>query len=166
MTLLEQYQQEQHDGHRPQHRAESESPDPADLSTGKLAVHIGELVSRLVRDEITLAEVEAKQRAKRIGVGLGAFGFAGGVAFFGGCCFVAAAVLGFANVMRPWLAAIVVGAILIGTAGLVALPGWKGMMARRPPVPGDTIDSVKADVAAVREAMHHGVITEYGPGPS
>ena len=126
----------------------------ADKTVGQLTAQLGEQVSRLVRDELALAQTEAKQRAKRIGVGLSAFGVAGGLAFFAGCCLVAALVIGLSNVMRPWLAAIVAAGGLLVLAVFIVLPGWKGMMARRPPVPQDTVESVKADVAAVKEGVH------------
>jgi hypothetical protein len=156
MTLLEQTQQHPPEQDKTEHdKTDHEDRPPEELSTGQLAAHIGELVSRLVRDELTLAQIEAKQRVKRIGVGITAFGFAGGAAFFGSCCLIAAAVLGFSNVLQPWLAAIIVAAALFLLGGFVVMPGWKGMMERRPPIPDDTIESVKADVAAVREALHH-----------
>lgn len=123
-------------------------------SVGQLSSQLGQQVSRLVRDEMALARVEATQRAKRVGVGVGMFGVAGGLAFFGACCLVTAAILGFANVLQPWLAALLVAAILILLAGFIALPGWKGVTAKRPPVPQDSVDSLKADVAAVKEAAH------------
>jgi len=76
------------------------------------------------------------------------------MAFFASGCLVAALVIGLSNVMRPWLAAIVAAGGLLVLAGLIVMPGWKGMMERRPPVPQDTVQSVKADVAAVKEGMH------------
>jgi hypothetical protein len=142
MTLLAQ-QSHGHDGESP---ARSES-------LGALTAQLSELVSRLVRDEMALAQVEAKQRAKRIGFGVGAFGAAGILAFFGACCGVAAAVIGLSNVLRPWFAAIVVGAVLFLVAGLVVLPGWKGITQRRPDVPHESVESLKADVAAVKQAV-------------
>lgn len=126
----------------------------ADKSVGQLTAQLGEQVSRLVRDELALAQTEAKQRVKRIGLGVSAFGLAGGLAFFAGCCLVAALVVGLSNVMRPWLAAIVAAGGLLVLAAMIVLPGWKGMMDRRPPVPQDSVDSVKADVAAVKEGLH------------
>lgn len=129
--------------------------DRRDESVGRLAAQLGEQVSRLVRDELALAQVEAKQRAKKIGVGAGLFGAAGGMVFFGGACFVTAAVLGLCNVVQPWFAAIIVGVALLLLAGLTVLPGWKGVTAKTPAVPADTIRSVKEDVAAVRSAVQH-----------
>jgi hypothetical protein len=121
-------------------------------SAGELTAQLGQQLSRLVRDEIALARVEATQKAKQIGAGIGMFGAAGGMAFFGACCLVTAAILGFANVLQPWLAAIIVALILFLVAGLVALPGWKGITAKHPAVPQDSVDSLKADVSAVKEA--------------
>ena len=130
------------------------STQHSDASAGELAAQLGEQISRLIRDELALAQVEAKQRAKRIGVGVGMFGAGGLLAFFGAACVVAAVVIGLSNVMRPWLAALVAGAGLFVIAGLTVLPGWKGVMERRPDIPNDSIASVKADVAAVKEALH------------
>ncbi|MCU1658800.1 MAG: hypothetical protein JWO57_3456 [Pseudonocardiales bacterium] len=137
---------------RAKHALSDGGPD-GQVSMGVLTAHLSEQISRLARDEMALAQIEAKQRAKRIGAGLGMFGAAGLLAFFGVSCGVAAAVIGLANVMRPRLAAVAVGAALLFVAGLVALPGWKGVTERRPPVPHDSIESVKADVAAVKQAL-------------
>ncbi len=132
----------------------SEQRSGAEPSVGELAAQLGEQVSRLVRDELALAQAEVKQRAKQVGLGVGMFGAGGLFAFFGACCGVVAAVLGFANVVQAWLAAIIVGALLFVVAGLTVLPGWKGIKAKHPDVPADTVQNVKADVAAVKQAMH------------
>lgn len=127
----------------------------AEASVGELAAQLGEQVSRLVRDELALARAEMKVRAKRVGLGVGMFGAGGMFAFFGACCGVVAAVLGFCNLVQPWLAAIIVAGLLFVLAGLTVLPGWKGIKAKHPDVPGDTVENVKADVAAVKQAIHH-----------
>jgi uncharacterized membrane protein YqjE len=146
-------------GHAPETAETTDAAAPAasaaDKSVGQLTAQLGEQVSRLVRDELALAQTEAKQRAKRVGLGLGTFGFAGLLAFFGACCLVAAAVLGLSNVLRPWFAALIVAGALLFLALLVVLPGWKGITERRPAVPQDSVESVRADLAAVRQAMHH-----------
>lgn len=145
--------------------ADEQGPDPSgvgsvsvgpDPSVGELAAKIGEQVSRLVRGELALAQLEAKQRAKKVGLGAGMFGASGMLAFFGACCGVTAAILGLANVLRPWAAAIAVAIVLFVLAGLLALPGWKVLTSKRPAVPADSIDSVKADLSAVRQAWGSG----------
>lgn len=125
-----------------------------DDSVRDLVHRLAEQTSHLVRAEASLARIEATQRAKVIGIGLGTFGAGGMLAFFGACCGVTAAVLGFSNVMRPWLAAIVVAGICFLLALLIVAPGWKGIRDRRPAVPDDIVKNVKADVTAVREAAH------------
>jgi uncharacterized membrane protein YqjE len=124
-----------------------------DASIGQLASRLSEQVSRLVHDELALAQVEAKQKAKNLGVGLGMFGVSGVLAFFGAGCALAAAILGLAHVVSAWLAALLVAAALFVVAGIVALTGKKGVQHGSPPIPTQAVESTKADVAAVRQAV-------------
>lgn len=131
-------------------------PRPAaadDASLGQLASQLSEQVSRLVRDELALAQVEAKRKAKTLGVGVGLFGASGGLAFFAVGCLVAAAVLGLATAVSGWLAALIVAGGLLVVAGAMALIGKQGVQHGAPPLPTEAIESTKADVAAVREAV-------------
>jgi VIT1/CCC1 family predicted Fe2+/Mn2+ transporter len=123
-------------------------------SLGELTSRLSEQVSRLVRDELALAQMEAKEKAKRLGVGFGMFGAGGVLAFFGGGVAVAAAVLGLTYVVAPWLAAVIVGAALFVLAAIASLLGRRSVKRGTPPVPTRAVASTKADVAAVREAVH------------
>lgn len=125
----------------------------ADASFGDLAARLSEQASRLVRDEFALAQAEAKEKAKRLGVGIGKFGMSGVLAMFGGMSATAAAVLGLANVLPGWLAALAVAAVLFMVAGIVALSGKRSVRRAAPPVPTEAVRSAKADVAAVRQAV-------------
>jgi uncharacterized membrane protein YqjE len=124
-----------------------------DASLGELASRMSEQVSRLVHEELALAQVEAKQKAKRLGVGFGMFGAGGALAFFGAGVLIAAAVLGLATAVSAWLAAVIVGAALLVIAGVMALTGKKSVAKGAPPVPTAAIESTRADVAAVRQAI-------------
>jgi uncharacterized membrane protein YqjE len=137
-----------------------ESPAPGrasdeinDASIGQLASRLSEQVTRLVHDELTLAQLEAKQKAKKLGLGVGMFGVSGVLAFFGAACAVAAAVLGLTHAVSAWLAALIVAAALFVVAGILALSGKKGVQRGAPPIPTEAVASTKADVAAVREAV-------------
>jgi hypothetical protein len=112
-----------------------------------------EQVSRLVRDEMALARLEAKDKAKRLGLGLGLFGGSGFVALLGVLCGVAAAVLGLATVVDAWLAALLVAVALFAVAGTLAVVGRSDLRRGTPPMPTEAVASTKADVAAVREAV-------------
>lgn len=129
-------------------------PQPADGSVGALVAQLSEQVSKLVRDELALAELEAKQRGKRLGAAFGALGVAGGLAFFGGCCFATAAILALAMIMQPWTAALLVGAGFLIVSGMVGTPGLLGMRFGSRGIGKASVESLKADVAAVREAVH------------
>ncbi len=131
----------------------SPSPSPKDASIGQLTSQVSQQVTRLVRDELALAQIEAKGRAKHLGVGVGMFGGAGIFGFYAVGVFIAAAVLGLSTALDGWLAALIVGAVLVAIAGIVALAGKKNLSQGAPPVPTEAIESSKADVAAVRSAV-------------
>ena len=133
--------------------AHAPSPAPQDASLGQLASQVSEQVARLVRDELALAKVEATDRAKHLGVGVGMFGGAGTFGFYAVGVFIAAAVLGLATAVSGWLAALIVGAALVLIAAVVALLGKKNVSQGSPPVPTEAIASAKVDVATVREAV-------------
>ena len=124
-----------------------------DASVGELAARLSEQVSRLVHDELALAETEAKQKAKRLGIGAGLFGVSGVLAVFGAACAVATIALALATAMASWLAVLIVAIALFVGAGLFALAGRQGVRRGTPPVPTEAMRSTKEDVAAVREAV-------------
>ncbi|WP_336205469.1 phage holin family protein [Nonomuraea sp. LPB2021202275-12-8] len=119
--------------------------------THKLVNDLSEQVSRLVKDELRLARLELTEKGKRAGFGAGMFGAAGMAAFFGGAVLVAAVVLLLALVMPAWLAAAIVAVALFVVAALLGLVGKKKVKQATPPVPEETIASVKADIGAVKE---------------
>src|SRR4051794_11005600 len=95
----------------------------SDRSTAELVKLATEQVSRLVRDELRLAQTELAAKGKRVGLGVGLFGGAGAFAFYGLGVLLAAAVLGLAVVWPAWLAALVVGVAVFAVAGVLALAG-------------------------------------------
>lgn len=121
-----------------------------DPSVGELVGQLSEQTSRLVKDEIQLAQAELKEKAGHAGKGLGGFGAAGLLAFFGLAVLIATAVLALALVLPAWAAALIVAVVLLAAAGVAALVG-KRQISQAKPVPEQTIDSVKADVAEIKE---------------
>ena len=106
-----------------------------------------------MRDEVRLAQAEVTQKAKRLGIGAGLFGGAGIVALLGLGALVTAAILGLANVLPGWLAAIIVAVVLFLVAGVLALLGKKDVQQATPPLPTDTIASVQADIETVKQGI-------------
>ena len=133
-------------------RAETPPPDPKNASTAQLLGDLTDQVTRLVRDEVRLAQAEVTSKAKRLGVGAGLFGGAGLVALLGLNALITAAVLGLAAALPGWLAAIIIAVVLFAVAGVLALIGKKDVQQGSPPVPTQAIASTKADIATVKKA--------------
>jgi Flp pilus assembly protein TadB len=126
----------------------------AETSTGDLVKNLSEQVSRLIRDELKLAEYEMTAKAKRAGRGAGMFGGSGLLALYGIACFLAAAIIGLALVVPAWAAALIVGGALLIVAGIAAMLGKSQFGRATPAVPEQTVQSVKADVEEIKERAH------------
>ncbi|MEJ3745872.1 phage holin family protein [Actinomycetes bacterium KLBMP 9797] len=129
-------------------RAAAGTPD---ASTGDLVRQTAEQISRLVRDELALARAEMTEKGKKAGLGAGLVGGSGLVAWYGVAALLTAVVLILAEVMPGWVAALIVAVILFAVAGVLALVGRKKLQQAAPPVPEDTMRSVKADIDEVKE---------------
>lgn len=119
-------------------------------SLGGLLSSLPDLIARLIRGEIRLAKAELMAKLKAAGVGIGLLV---GAALFGFLLLevlIAAAVLGTATVFPAWLAALLVGAALLVVTGVLALLGVRSLKKGIPPVPIETVASVKSDVQALK----------------
>jgi tetrahydromethanopterin S-methyltransferase subunit C len=130
-------------------------PRTSDPTTGELVSQLSEQTTRLVRDEVALAKVELTEKAKHVGIGAGLFSGAGLVALYGVGALVATAILGLAEAVPAWLAALIVTVVLFAIAGVVALLGKRHVDAGTPVTPERTIDNVKQDLDTVKEARSH-----------
>ena len=125
----------------------------AQQSTPELIQRATEQVSKLVRDELTLARMELAEKGKHAGIGVGLFGGGAVFAFYGLGALVAAAVLLFALVIPGWAAALVVAAALFVLAGILAMIGRIQVRRAVPPMPTRAAEGVRADVEAVTAAV-------------
>jgi membrane protein len=123
-----------------------------DQSVGELVQQLSQQTAALVRQEMRLATVELQQKGKKAGIGAGMFGGAGVVALYGVGALIAAAVLGIATFLEPWIAAVIVGVVLLAVAGILALTGKKQVEQAGPPVPEQAVESAKRDVDEVKRA--------------
>jgi uncharacterized membrane protein YqjE len=123
----------------------------SDRPVGDLVQQLSHQTAALVRQEMRLAQVELQEKGKRAGIGAGMFGGAGLVALYGVGALIAAAVLLIATALEPWLAAVIVGVVLLAVAGVLALFGRKQVDQATPPKPERAMESVQRDVAHVKE---------------
>lgn len=126
----------------------------ADRPAGELVKDLSEQVSRLVRDELRLAQAEMQRKGKQAGLGAGMLAGGGVIAWFGVGCLIACAIIAIAGVVAAWLAALIVGVALLLAAGMAALLGRGRLKKATPPVPQEAIGNVKADVDEIKERAH------------
>lgn len=121
----------------------------------------GELVSRLtaqlstlVRSEVKLASAEVKGKVKPLGTGIGLFAGAAFVGIAAIQLLLVTAVLLLHLALPAWLSALIVAVVLLILAGILVVVGRKLLKRGLPPVPTETIDSVKRDIATIKGAAH------------
>lgn len=117
---------------------------------GELVQDLSRQTSTLIRQEMRLAQAELAEKGKHAGRGAGMFGGAGVVALYGVGALIAAAILGLATVLEPWIAATAIGVALLLIAGILALTGKKELEEAGPPKPEQALDSVQQDIATVK----------------
>jgi MFS family permease len=121
-----------------------------DKPLGELVQDLSRQTSTLIRQEMRLAQAELAEKGKHAGKGAGMFGGAGIVALYGVGALIAAAILGLATVLEPWIAAAAIGAVLLLIAGILALTGKKELEEAGPPKPEQALDSVQRDIETVK----------------
>ena len=131
-------------------------PESDDASVSELVKQLTEQTKTLVKQEISLAQVELQEKGKKLGIGAGLFGAGGLVAFFGAATLIAAIVLLISTALAPWLSALIVAVLLLAGAGVAALKGKKEIEKATPPVPEHTVETVKEDVQHVKERAKEG----------
>ncbi|MDQ1073590.1 phage holin family protein [Streptomyces canus] len=118
---------------------------------GDLVQRASQQLSQLVRDEMRLAQAEMTQKGKRFGKGGGLFGGAGLVGVLTLQALVATVIAALSLVMDVWVAALIVTGVLAAVTALMATLGKQQISKASPPTPEQTMDSVKADVAEIKE---------------
>ena len=132
----------------------AQSANVQERSAAELVKELGELVPRLVRDELRLAQIEMTRKGKQAGVGAGMLGTSGLIALYAVGCLLACAIIALSGVIAAWLSALIVGAALLAVSGVAALVGKGRLTKATPPVPKEAIGSVQADVEEIKEKAH------------
>jgi hypothetical protein len=113
---------------------------------GELFSKLSNETSTLIRQEMELARAELTEKGKQAGKGAGLFGGAATVALLGAGAITAGIVMLLGLLIPDWLSAVIVGLVYVGVAALLGLKGRDEMQHAAPPVPEQTVDTVKEDV--------------------
>ncbi|WP_068177218.1 phage holin family protein [Mycobacterium sp. UM_CSW] len=127
-------------------------PTP-DASIGELMSQLSSQLSRLVRDEMQLAQKEIERSAKHAGIGAGLFGVAGILGLAGLASLIAAGIAAVSLAVPVWAAALIVAAALFAAAGAAALLSKHQAEDVAPAAPF-TVANIKKDVQTVKDARH------------
>lgn len=138
---------------RPGRPAAEPAEDGAKASTGELVAQASRQISELVRQELALAKAELVEKGRHAGFGAGLFGGAGVVAFYGGAVLIAAAVAALALALPVWLAALIIGVVLLAVAGVLSLTGRRQLGQAAPPLPRHATASVKTDIHEIKDHL-------------
>jgi hypothetical protein len=137
-------------------RQDPPGPDQGDLRERplpELLKQLSEQTTRLVRQELELAKAELTQKGKQAGAGAGLFGAAGAIGLAALGALTACFILALNAVMPAWLAALLVVVVYGVVAAVLAMRGRAKVKQATPPVPEQTIETVKEDVEWAKTQM-------------
>src|SRR5918994_868325 len=124
-----------------------------DRSLGELLKQLSEQTTRLVHQELELAKAELTQKGKQAGAGAGLFGGAGALGLAALGALTACFILALNAVMPAWLAALIVAVVYGIIAFVLVKQGQARIKRATPPVPEQTIETVKEDVEWAKTQM-------------
>jgi uncharacterized membrane protein YqjE len=131
--------------------ADVERADLRDRPIGEVVKNLTSDLSLLVRQEAELAKSELAEKAKKATPGMGMIVGAGVVALLAGGALTACAILVLALFLPAWLSALLVAAVMGAIAYGLAVNGKSLIERAGSPVPEQTIETVKEDVAWVKQ---------------
>lgn len=132
----------------------ADPPPAVERSIGELFADLARETSTLVRQEVQLAKTELTQKATFVAKNA-VFIAAGGLIAYAGFVVLLVGLAFLINrIGLPlWLSALLVGLVVAGVGGFLALKGLKGLK-EADPVPHQTVETVKEDVRWAKEQTH------------
>jgi hypothetical protein len=125
-------------------------------SVPELMRQLSEQTATLVRQELELAKAELTVKGKRAGIGAGMFGAAGVFGLYAVGALTAAVILALSLAMTGWLAALIVAVVYGAVAGGLALSGKSNVQRGVPPVPEQTVETVREDLEVAKQRAKEG----------
>jgi hypothetical protein len=122
----------------------------AERSLAMLLADVAGETVELVRQELVLFKAELQQKLSRAGVGAALVGAGALIAYSGWLFLLLAAVFALALIVPTWAAALIVGVLVLGVGGALALIG-KSRMRADALAPERTMRSLSEDAAWLKE---------------
>ncbi|MGZ4351155.1 MAG: phage holin family protein [Solirubrobacteraceae bacterium] len=135
---------------------DTDAPTLKERSIGELVQQLSQETTTLVRQELELARAELTEKGKEAGKGAGMFGGAGLMGLLAAGALTACFIAALDTAMQTWLAALIVAVVYGAVAGVLALQGRERVKRAAPPVPEQTIETTKEDVAWAKTRARSG----------
>ena len=113
-------------------------------SLGDLFSELAAETGTLVRQEVALAQTELTQKATKVGKNVGFLAVGGAVGYAALLAVLAAAIIGLANFVPAWAAALIVGAV-VGIAAFLLVSSALKSLKETDLAPRQTVETLKED---------------------
>jgi uncharacterized membrane protein YqjE len=120
--------------------------DMRERPIGELVKDLAGQTSTLVRQEIQLAQAEVTAKGKRAGRGAGMLAGAAVAGLLALIALTAVLIAALDTAMPLWLAALIVTVLWAVLGAVLAAQGRKELQQAAPPVPEQTMETVKEDI--------------------
>ena len=120
--------------------------DMRDRPVGELVKELAGQTSTLVRQEIQLAQAEISAKGKLAGRGAGMLAGAAIAGLLALIALTAVLIAALDTAMPMWLAALIVTVLWAVIGAVLAARGRKELQQAAPPVPEQTVETVKEDI--------------------
>jgi len=137
-------------------RRDGEDSATSERPIAELLKQLSDQTVTLVRQELDLAKAELTVKGKKAGLGAGMFGGAGVLGLYAVGALTACLILVLSTAMDGWLAALIIAVVYGAIAGGLALTGKNKVQEGVPPVPEQTVESVKEDVEWTKQRAKEG----------
>ena len=123
-------------------------PERRERSVASLLSDLARDFSLLIRQEVALAKAEFAESVASVKSGIAALALSGALLVAGMLALLAAVILALSEVVQPWLAALIVGAVL-AVAGFVLMQGARRKLSSAGLKPERTRESLRRDAQFV-----------------
>jgi uncharacterized membrane protein YqjE len=135
---------------------ETSEQDMREQPMGALFRQLSSDLSMLVRQELQLAQVEITEKGKAAARGAGMLSGAGIAGLLALGAFTTFAIAALSTGMEVWIAALLTAAVYGALGGVLATTGRRRVMQASPPVPQQTVETVKEDAQWAKTQLSSG----------
>ncbi len=121
-------------------------------SIGDLFAELASETGTLIRQEVSLAQVELTSKAVSVGKNLGFLAIGGAVGYAAMLAILAGVIIGLSYFMPAWIAAILVGGV-VGIAAFVLISSALAQIRKTNITPEETVDSIKEDAQWLKNQL-------------